>query len=251
MLKEPNNIQPKNKLISWQGFIFASLTTVLTIFLLPWIDHHLWDSPPPNRLGGTLILSAFSAVTLGAFLKRLPMQARLGELLAKHPKEVKNISATAASFGLVVFGSFFLFGMHLLAGPLYEGIKGIWGLTFLLGLIPALLMQQIFFPPVRVTYPRWMRRPIMEVFANLLLYFGILFAISTVNFFVRPDITNGGVWWLLVRIIATVLLCYTFYIPAAAPLLFEEYYRERLLFIIEIVMLTASMVLLAIRTMYN
>jgi len=233
----------------YKNLLFSILFTISTIFLLPLVYKNVWLRPTPNYLGGTIIFCGFIMLTLGAYLKRPYFQIRLVNILEERIKEAKNMEATTLGLGFIVFGSLFIIGLHIILGPLDTGLKPLMLFTIFLGFIPAIYMEKLFILEKNISsYKLRIATPIVETIANILIYLAIIIVISLVNYFIITGTSPSGISGLIVRIVASIMLFSTFYIPASAPFLFEEFYTQRPILFIEIITIVISITILAIRT---
>jgi hypothetical protein len=213
----------------WRGVALDLSVVAANLFLLAPLARTLRQGgqgflAPGKVVGGTvsptvgwLFLSVFAAHALGAYLKRLPRQARLAAWSDGRRSEQSFTSSSPAKkliIGVVcalLLSHFFIFMMLLFSGWQSTGLES-WSPLF--GASPAENTYAAFFvrfvliifimplPTALVAFnlgvdagateATWRTHPATELLADLLLYFSIIVVTLVMNVLIAPRFVSTG-----------------------------------------------------------
>jgi hypothetical protein len=213
-----------------RGTLFDLGVLVANLLCVPWLAARMAAF---GAAAGALLVGAWGALALGAFLKRVPLQARLarrrggagsgesgGSTARETPRETP-ISLHIAAFVLLVM--LWGLGAALLAagGEALQGEPGAGNLGALLGAfagwLPAALFIAALVAPAGGRTSPWRARPEAELAADLLLGLGAVIALGWWEGAFAPELAGiePEIW--LLRPLAVLLVTVPFAIFYLAP----------------------------------
>lgn len=204
-----------------RGTAFDAAILVANLALVPWLAA---AAAQEGATAGGLMIGAWGSLAAGAFLKRVPLQARLS---ARPPSEPR--AGTAA-----LVGGFVLLVMHLGLGAtlLLAGSEAISGrtngapaiLSLAVGWLPTALFAAALVPSSPGRTSPWRARPGCELGADLLLGAGSVVSLGWWDAAIARQLASAKPASPGLALLLVVLLTVPFAIFYLAP---------RLLFLVE------------------
>ncbi|MCL4837587.1 MAG: hypothetical protein KJ058_06460 [Thermoanaerobaculia bacterium] len=208
-----------------RGTRFDLAVLAANLLCVPWIGARIgrWDAG-----AGALLVFAWAALSLGAFLKRVPLQARL----ARHGEGESTAAGAEANgtpmgYRVVAFVLLVMLwglGVALLAagGEALRGGSGAGGnpgalLGALAGWLPAALFTAALVAPAGGRTSPWRARPGAELAADLLLGVGAVIALAWWEAGFAPELAGIAPEIWLLRPLAVLLVTVPFAIFYLAP----------------------------------
>lgn len=206
-----------------RGAAFDAAILVANLALVPWLAT---AAAQEGVTAGGLLIGAWGSLAAGAFLKRVPLQARLRLRPASEPP-----AGTAA-----LVGAFVLLVMHLglAATLLLAGSEAISGrttgvpaiLSVALGWLPTALFAAALVPSTSGRTSPWRAKPACELGADLLLGAGSVVALGWWDAAIAPQLAAArpaSPWLALLLVVLLTVPFAIFYLAPRLLFLAEDY----------------------------